>query len=652
MRFRVIHLRLDENKVESEEVEKKGIYGIIDYGIELHERLETYSADPYNPKNVVVMGMGPFSGSTLPGAHRLMFFFRSPLYGTLFPSAMGGAAYAFKNVGVDFVTFGGKAEKPVVVIIYNNGESVRVELHEIELKKVIEIWRGYRGEEGVYALTQYLIDTFGERFDFEYRIAVVGPASLNTNYGAIFSQALRRGERLVGSEDWAARGGSGSVLLRAHNVVGIIFGGKPRKRTFPGEDIANFRTAKGIVEGVHKKPYNEIISEKTTKYRFNPKLNTGGTFGGNYPAEGDFVPVLNWQMPYIEKEERIKIHENIMKHYWEPFNEEAIKPKNWTTCGEPCPVVCKKYRRGHHVEYEPYEANGPLSGSISLRASDISVHAVDAMGFDAIEFGGTAAWVLELIHRGLLKPEEVGISGKPEFTKEALIERPVEASEINAKLVAELAHRVAFAENEIARIIGLGKRKASVILDERFKDRLKYGESFKDYGVFVPLGENGEMTPTMYWAIGNYIPLPIQGRYWTFYQFGVFLEPEELAQKIIASALWEFWYDNVGWCRFHRGWMKPVLRALFMDAYGENVDMEEHAKKQIKRLIEYARKAGYTPVFWDSMRVIDLVSAGSEEFGNERWAEKFRLDKVGTAKEYLERVLEAYSEILGVEWRL
>ncbi|ASA78091.1 glyceraldehyde-3-phosphate:ferredoxin oxidoreductase [Thermococcus sp. 5-4] len=652
MRFTVLRINLDEGKVESEEMEKGGIYGVLDYGIEVHESLETYDLEPYDPKNVVVMGMGPFSGSTLPGAHRLMFFFRSPLYGTLFPSAMGGAAYAFKNVGVDFVTFEGKAEKPVVVLLYNDGESVRVELHAIDLEKVVEIWRGYKGEEGVYALTQYLLDTFGKNFDFEYRIAVVGPAALNTNYGAIFSQALRKGERLVGSEDWAARGGSGSVLLRAHNVVGIIFGGKARKRPFPGEDIGNFRTSKAIVEGVHKKPYNEIISEKTTKYRFNPKLNTGGTFGGNYPAEGDFVPILNWQMPYIPKEERIKIHENIMKHYWEPFNEEAIKPKNWTTCGEPCPVVCKKYRNGHHVEYEPYEANGPLSGSISLRASDISVHAVDAMGFDAIEFGGTAAWVLELVHRGLLKPEEVGLSGKPEFTKEALLERPVEASEVNAKLVAELAHLVAFSENEIARIIGLGKRKASVIFDERFKDRLKYGESFKDYGVFVPLGENGEMTPTMYWAIGNYIPLPIQGRYWTFYQFGVFLEPEELAGKIIASALWEFWYDNVGWCRFHRGWMKPVLKALFMDAYGENVDMEEHARKQLKRLIEYARKAGYTPSFWDSMRVIDLVSAGSEEFGNERWAERFRVDKVGTAKEYLERVLDAYSEALGVDWRL
>ncbi|MFA4720539.1 glyceraldehyde-3-phosphate:ferredoxin oxidoreductase [Pyrococcus kukulkanii] len=653
MKFSVLKLDVEKKEVEFKGFEKDDVYGIIDYGIHVHNELKTYEVDPYDPRNVVIFGKGPFAGSALPGAHRLMFFFRSPLYGTLFPSAMGGAAYQFQHVGVDFVEIHGKAEKPVVIILKNDGENLSVDFYEMELGKVMEIWRDYKGEEGVYALTQYLLDSFAEQFKgMEFRIAVVGPAALNSNYGAIFSQALRNGKRMVGSEDWAARGGSGSVLLRAHNVVAIIFGGKKRKKEFPNEDIGNFKTAKEIVEGVHKKPYNEVITNATVKYRFNPKLNTGGTFGGNYPAEGDLVPILNWQMPYIPKEDRIKIHELIMKHYWEPFNEESIKPKNWTMCGEPCPVVCKKHRKGHHVEYEPYEANGPLSGSIVLHASDISVHAVDAMGFDAIEFGGTAAWVLELVYRGLLKPEEVGISAKPEFTKDALIQNPVETSELNAKLVAELAHAVAFAKTEIAKIIGLGKRKASAILDEKFKDRLNYGESFKDYAVFTPLGEDGEINPTMYWAIGNYIPLPIQGRYWTFYEFGVFLEPEELASKIISSALWEFWYDNIGWCRFHRRWMKPVLKVLFMEAYGVNVDMEEHAKKQLRRLIDYAKRAGYTPVFWDSMRVIDLVAAGSKEFGNEKWARKFEKDKIGTAREYLKKVLDAYSQILGVDWSI
>lgn len=652
MRFLVLKINLSEKSINLEDFEREGIYGIIDYALYLHDEVyKTYELkDPYDPKNIMIFGKGPFAGSVLPGAHRMTFVYRSPQYGGVFPSTMGGAAYQFQRVGIDFVVLEGKREKPTVLILTNDGEKLNVELHEIELEKVIEIWRGYKDEEGVYALTQYLIDNFADKFEgIEYRIACVGPASLNTNMGAVFSQTLRNGKRVVGSEDWAARGGTGSVLLRAHNVVAVIFGGKSKKE-FPKEDISNIRIAKSIVEGVHKKPMNEIINEKTVKYKYNPKLKTGGTFGGNYPAEGDFVPILNWQMPYIPKEERIKIHENIMKYYWEPFNKEAIETKNWTNCGEPCPVVCKKYANGHHIEYEPREANGPLNGVITLRASDVSVHAVDAMGFDAISFGGTAAWVLDLVYRGLLKPEEVGISDKPEFDKDSLILKPVETSEKNAKLVAELAHRVAFAEIEIARIIGEGIRRAGEILDEKFKDRLSYGESFKDYGVYTPIGMSGEMVPTMYWAIGNYIPLPIQGRYWTFYQFGVFLEPEELANKIVASVLYEYWYDNVGWCRFHRGWAKPVLKALFMEAYGENVDMEEQARKTIRKLVNFLKKAGYEPVFWDSMRVIDLVAKGAEEFGNEKWAGKFKREKVTTAKEYLRRVLREYSRILGVEW--
>ncbi|NJE26536.1 glyceraldehyde-3-phosphate:ferredoxin oxidoreductase [Thermococcus sp. MV5] len=652
MEFSVLKINLDGKNVEIEKFEREDIYGIIDYALYLHDEVyRTYELDdPYDPNNVMVFGKGPFAGSILPGTHRLVFVYKSPLYGGLFPSTMGGAAYQFQKVGIDFVVIEGKGEKPTVILLTNDGERLGVEFHEIELEKLIEIWRGYKEEEGVYAFTQYLIDNFADKFNgMEYRIACVGPASLNSNMGAVFSQTLRKGERVVGSDDWAARGGTGSVLMRAHNVVAIIFGGKAKKK-FPKEDIGSIKVTKQIVEGVHKKPMNEVISEKTVKYKYNPKLKTGGTFGGNYPAEGDFVPVLNWQMPYIPKEDRIKIHENIMKYYWEPFNKEAIETKNWTNCGEPCPVVCKKFRKGHHVEYEPYEANGPLSGSIDIYASDISVHAVDAMGFDAISFGGTAAWVLELVYKGLLQPEEVGLSDRPDFDKDSLLLKPVEASEKNAKLVAELAHRVAFAETEVAKIIGEGIRRAGEVFDEKFKDRLGYGESFKDYGVYTPLGSNGEIVPTMYWAIGNYIPLPIQGRYWTFYQFGVFLEPEELANKIVASALYEYWYDNIGWCRFHRGWAKSVLKALFMEAYGKNVEMEEHAKKMIRKLINFAKKAGYEPVFWDSMRVIDLIAKGAEEFGNERWAERFKKEKVATAKEYLRRVLGEYSRILSVDW--
>ena len=167
MRFSVLKINLSEKSINLEDFEREGIYGIIDYALYLHDEVyRTYELkDPYDPKNVMVFGKGPFAGSILPGAHRMTFVYRSSQYGGVFPSTMGGAAYQFQRVGIDFVVLEGKREKPTVLILTNDGEKLNVELHEIELEKVIEIWRDYKREEGLYALTQYLIDNFNDKFE-------------------------------------------------------------------------------------------------------------------------------------------------------------------------------------------------------------------------------------------------------------------------------------------------------------------------------------------------------------------------------------------------------------------------------------------------------------------------------------------------------
>ncbi len=677
MEFKTLRVDLDEKRVVFKPFEKEGIYGVIDYGIYLHSEVyRSYQVSPYDSRNVLVMGMGPFAGSVLPGSHRLTFFFRSPLYGTLYPSTMGGAAYTFLKTGVDILTITGKAEKPAVIVVEGAPSHLSLSVDYLEEEKLREVWRGYRGKEGVYGLNQYLLELYRERFSGkEFRIACVGPAAYTTNYGAVFSQAIRDGKFVEGAEDWAARGGSGSVMAQAHNVVGIVFGGEWEGKRFKALDLSNYDFVKKLFSEVYDKPLFKVIAEKTEKYRYNPKLKTGGTFGGDYLAERDKTPVLNWQIAYIDREEREKLYRVIEEYYVEVFNSEAIETKKWTTCGEPCPAVCKKVREGYKTDYEPYNANGPLSGSFYLKASDLAVKTVDSMGFDAIEFGGVAAWVFELIERKLLKPEEVGLDDKPDFNIKEILNNPVKASEKNAKLLSQLARKVAFGEGEIPKLLGEGKRRAAKVLDEKFADRLPQGKSFRDFAVYVPLGKDGEVNPTMYWAIGNFIPIPVQGKYWTYYKFGVFPEPEELAERMFESAVGEFWYDNVGWCRFHRRWMralsevscelsekgvcnvpvkwtKSVLELLFLRAYGEKLNAEEHGRKILAKLADYAIKAGYYPVFPDSERVLDLIVSASREFNRKDWAERFSQNKIKAVREYVSRALEKYSEILGVEWKI
>ena len=664
MEFTTLKVDLIEGKAHLKREKLEGVYGLLDYGLMLHKLYKTYDKEPYSPYNAVVFGKGPFAGSILPGSHRLVFFFKSPLYRTLYPSTMGGAAYTFQRTGVDFVSLIGKAETPSALVIYGDETSVVVSVEPIELP-LNELW-----SEGVYSFSNFLIERYRGKIPGELRIACVGPASLNTDYGAIFSQTLRDGKPVEGSEDWAARGGGGSVLLRAHNIAAIVFGGVYREEK---RLISNYDHTKKLFSKIYSKPLFKVIAEKTEKYRYNPKHGTGGTFGEDYYAEREKTPILNWQMPYISKEEREELFKLIEKDYLEIFNREAIETKSWTTCGEPCPAACKKVRSGLKTDYEPYNANGPLVGNVYLKAADESVRTVDTLGFDAIEFGCMASWVFELIERGILEPEDVGLSERPLLSPEALKSEPERVSRVNARLLSQLARRVAYGEGELPGLLGRGKRKAAVYIDSNFSDRLPEGRSSLDYAVLVALGEEGEVCPTMYWALGNFVPLPVQGKYWTYYKFGVFPEPESLAEKIVESSLSEFWYDNVGWCRFHRRWLtagetscelgkecslerslaKPVLERLFEVVYGEKVDLTEHAKSFLRELCDYALKSGSYPVFPPSERVIDLIAAASYEFGNSRWEELFKSNKVKAAREYLWKTLEVYSSLIGHEgWRL
>lgn len=617
----------------------------ISWGIYLHHKYKTWEYDAYHEKNIFCFGRG-----VLPiiGGNRLIFSFRSPLWEGFHFSAMGGAGYVFKNTGLKNVAIIGRCDNPSLLIIDGEEENLKIDFMEIEESYLKEY-------KNIYDLNQYILENFKEK---NYRAFIVGPASLNTDMGAILSHTVKNGKFVEGSEDWAARGGVGSVLYRAHNILGVVYyGGKESSKERLKKQKELEKKLRKIVESHYNKPYTKVILEHTKKYRYNEETKTGGTFGNNYHYTLEITPIFNWKMPYIPKHSRIELHKKIMKYFVDRFNKEAIEPKNWTNCGEPCPVLCKKYRKGLKVDYEPYEANGPLLGVFDIYTTDRIVHKVDTLGFDAIEFGNLASWVFELLDVGLLKPEEVGID-KPVFdildyeTDEDILKN----SEYNGKLVVELAEIIAFNKNEMGKILSKGIRKASIILNEKFKERLRDRNlpfnKFNDYGVYVPFGEQGAISPTMYWAIGNFMPYIIQGKYLTYYQCGVFLEPEELAKLSVERAIEEITIENLGICRFHRKWIYPVIKSLIREVTSEDLDLDSMAHRLIKDITTYDKKLGGYPPYIESHRVKDLIVAGAEEFGNDKWEFYFKEEGENKLNEYLRRVMNEYSNLLGIDWKI
>jgi aldehyde:ferredoxin oxidoreductase len=83
--------------------------------------------DPLSPDNWIIVGTGPFVGTGVPGGAEVLATTKYPLNG-VFATAAGGGAFALrlKSVGYEHVVIGGRASKPVYLLLTEQG----AELHD------------------------------------------------------------------------------------------------------------------------------------------------------------------------------------------------------------------------------------------------------------------------------------------------------------------------------------------------------------------------------------------------------------------------------------------------------------------------------------------------------------------------------------------
>lgn len=645
-KYRVIFIDTSDEKSWIKEYSFNDVIGPIELGVKLHLfEYETWKKPAYDPLNALVIGTGLFTNSKLYGFHRFTFVFKSPITRGLHVASMGGAAYQFR-VNAHAIVLIGRSDSPVILKIFDEGDGKPVvEFNKIDERDLLSIWREYGGLKGIYALQKYLLNTYGKFYsEYNARSLLVGPASKFTSIGAIASLNIVNGEIDWGSEDFAARGGPGSVMYKAHSVVAIIYGGRFDKGVYQPEIFKDTRLLNEFFQQVVGKPYINRVIEAGTKYRFDPKIGSGGTLGGNYPVLKIYTPMFNWNQIYLPIELREKLHSLIMDHIWKVFNEEAIETKSWKTCGEPCPLACKKVRLGKFKsDYEPYNGLGPMIGVFDIHEIQRVVELVDSYGLDAIETGNLIAFLMDALEKGLLKPEEIGVSHKPFFDP---FNYRIEYSKHNADIAVQIVENISWGRNPILKLIGeRGIRASAKILDTLYEDRVRLtGYRFVDLLVYASFGEEGSITPNFYWTPGMVAPLPVLGRYWTLYK-GVFTEPEDFAKNSFERAIREMWIDNSGMCRFHREWAEAIYEKLY-ELRGVK-DAEKRHVEIYRLIVKYQDLAGATPSYWDSRKIIDFLEKAANDYGNEQWASKFTLNRDKAAREWWTRFYNKLNELLS-----
>jgi glyceraldehyde-3-phosphate dehydrogenase (ferredoxin) len=647
-------------------IQGQRVIGPVDYGWARYKAAGQKPSESEHPlvgglqSDIFTFGGGPLAGSRIPGTRRLVFCGYSPAWEGFYVSSLGGAAYIMHRVGVDFICLRGKASQDSVLILNHNQGEITVRMEPINPDL---IWNGYADPDGehligFYALQQYVYDKYSQEYEQDWvRVFAMGPAARLTNEGIIGSNHIKKG-RITPIDDWAGRGGLGSRLLQHHRIAACIFGGD-----WEDPDLKDSREIDSYFQKYYGESMMKVDLGATEKYRYVPGFMTGGTFGVNMYTGEDKLFSFNYTSVYASDASRLAQHEQfILNHYLKQFNTEIIEPKNFAHCGEPCSVACKKYAGIYKKDYEPYHALGPQIGVFDQRAAEEINHFVDAMGIDAIQMGGTVAWIMEMIAEDLLHPQDYGLPPREEMNfhfapsineKKPTRKRQKKSFDViadssrNAVYAQKIVEMILFAE--AGEVFRQGIRLAAQTLDrQRLATEDDKPTKASASAVFNSHGASGCMTPNQYWVPGMLAPMPMMGKYFVYYGID-YVPPHELGKKCVERMVYELFNENTGVCRFHRKWVEAIVDEIIEAHYKYAVDYKSHQFDVAKQIYDAEVEAVN---FWESERTVDILWQFLEKWERHGladeslhlWVQRFRHDKWSSARDFWNEIQSGIAE--------
>jgi aldehyde:ferredoxin oxidoreductase len=318
----------------------------------LLDRLAPAGVDPLDPDAPLAFVFSPLVGTPLTTSAKLAVVALSPLTGL--PSdalASSHFAIAGKASGHDAIVVHGRCERPSVLVV--DGDRVRLE-------PAGETW-GLGAAEAE--------DRLRSRLGRAWRIAAIGPAGERLVRFATISTDGRH----------AGRGGLGAVLgSKLLKAVAV----RPVTKVRPADPDRVLRAAADLRA--------RSLGPATAKYRELGTLANLLAFNAL-----STLPTRNFQAAS---------HPQAAELAAEDLGPERRVAR--ASCAA-CTIGCAHYYASSgggkvRVEYESVFALGPLCGVTDPDAVLSASRRCDALGLDTISTGGTIAFAMECVERGLL----------------------------------------------------------------------------------------------------------------------------------------------------------------------------------------------------------------------------------------------------------
>ena len=325
----------------------------------LHDELDR-KIDPLSPENMLLIGVGPLTGSLLSASAYMTISGKSPMTGMLGDSAAGGFfGPELKQAGYDQVVITGRSETPCYLVIADD----RVVIRDASHLWGTDLW------QATSAIRRELGDN-------AFQIAAIGPAGENL---VKFATVACNNSRMCG------RTGMG-CLFGSKNLKAVAVRG-----THPvtlSDTLAFLDLTRELDRRILEHPEWQKRHDLGSPLLMNA-LNGIGILPTNHFQKGvcDYVDK-------VSGETLARIHK--------------VKNKSCFNCN----IHCSRYYMTGEAEGEGPEFETLCSYTSRIGVDDLPfalrmTSFLNRMGMDSLSSGETIGWAMECFQRGLLGPDDV-----------------------------------------------------------------------------------------------------------------------------------------------------------------------------------------------------------------------------------------------------
>ena len=435
--------------------------------------------DPFSPENVIILMVGPLTGTVASTMSRMANITKSPQTGTMSDSYSGGYFPAeLKFAGFDGIIVSGRSLEPVYLWVKDG---------RAELRDASRLWG-----RGAFETIDMIVKESGgdpESYHDGPKVGCIGPAGENKVAYATIN---------YDKHHFAGRGGTGAVM-GSKNLKAVCVRGTRQTSALSINSEPAFREMVREVtkNNIRENPDHEMLIKEGTPGIVN--LSQGA---GLYPTK-------NFQTGVFEHAE--KINSNALT--------DTLLVKHMTTCFS-CSIGCRNVTKVKDGPYAGLEGEGPEYETLALCGSNVGIGDIRAvmkfneecsdLGLDTISSGNVCGWAMELFERGIItKKDTDGLELR--FGNSEAAVKLVQMIAFRRGLGNTLAEGVARASKKIGKDTGRYAMHVKGLEYPGYEPRATFSMALA-YATSDRGADHNRAWPVAYDAFGKMDPFTLEGK--------------------------------------------------------------------------------------------------------------------------------------------